>query len=192
MANHATRVQRYVDRYGGQAVEHSSTAAYPWRTCRSPRPFHQKARRRRKSRWGLPEIPGSDHEHDPFHCGPKSSFSCSHRLYPGRRDGFRLTAPEGARRKTFLPMTRRRTGRSSPAQEQGIHGPLRQSPRISPVPAEELKAKRKERKKFPESAEPISFILDRECPLKNWQRTYSPSSGKRPITSFPRSDQNHE
>ncbi len=58
MANHATRIQRYEDRYGSRPSRLSSTAASPWRTWSILTAPSSRGAIRRERRTGLPSILG--------------------------------------------------------------------------------------------------------------------------------------
>ncbi len=170
MANHATRVQRYVDRYGGQAVEAFIDCCLSLENLVDPHaPFIKRREEEERADRAFLMSWGSDHEHGPLHCGTKSSSSCSS---PGCSPGAGIGSGSPVPGEDLF----------ADDEEEARIGPRRlkskgymdryvNPPEFLRSRAEELKAKRKERKKFPESAEPdILLFLIENAPLKNWQR----------------------
>ncbi|NWF56601.1 MAG: SpoVR family protein [Syntrophaceae bacterium] len=172
MANHATRVQRYVDRYGSQAVEAFIDCCLSLENLVDPHAsFIKRREAEEKADRAFLKSLGSNHAPDPFHCGSNSPCApggcspgpggCSSSATPGKEPGGDLFADDEEEERVGP-----RRLKSKGYMERYVNPPdfLRSR-------AEELKAKRKEKKKFPESPEPdILLFLIENAPLKNWQR----------------------
>ena len=174
MANHATRVQRYVDRYGSQAVEAFIDCCLSLENLVDPHaPFIKRREEEERADRAFLKSLGSDHEQDPFQCGPKPSSSCSSSgCPPGAGMGSGSPVPDrGQREDLFADDEGEERIVPRRLKSKGYMDRYVNPPEFLRSRAEELKAKRKEKKKFPESAEPdILLFLIENAPLKNWQR----------------------
>jgi stage V sporulation protein R len=174
MANHATRIQRYADRYGTQAVEAFMDCCLSLENLIDPHATFMKRRDPEEpGDRGWVWAPGSGHEHGSFACGGEGKSSCTSTgcssvsgNCPGGQakeetQGADLFADdEDAER---VPPRR--------LQSKGYMDRYINPPDFLRARAEELKAKRREKKHFPETPEgDVLLFLIESAPLKNWQR----------------------
>jgi stage V sporulation protein R len=161
MANHATRIQRYIDRYGMEGVESFID------TCLSLENLvdaHTPAIKRRED----------------IHAADREDAARRSRLQP--RLPFSDAESSGGKKP---PLPSRREAADEEAfwdEEDDYVEPGRLTskaymdsyinpPEFLKSRAEDMKARRREKKRFPENPEPdiLLFLID-HAPLKNWQR----------------------
>ncbi|MFB3819136.1 MAG: SpoVR family protein [Candidatus Methylomirabilales bacterium] len=142
MANHAARVQRYVDRYGTEAVESFLDCCLGLENLIDPqRPFMGQARGNGhgRSASGAPEPPAGDPHGG---AGPGGDADDEEERRPPRR----------------LP-------------SKGYMDRYINPPDFLQARAERLEAERTEKKRFPEAPEAdVLLFLIEHAPLRNWQR----------------------
>jgi stage V sporulation protein R len=164
MANHATRIQRYVDRYGTDKVESfidcclslENLIDFHW-------PYIRRREEEKREKSGLyngiqAPTPGSESCQCEKAGGESSACSGSGcPSCPSDRQGREDEDDE-------LIQPRR-------LQSKGYMENYINPPEFLAARAEEMKAKREEKKRFPEDPEiDILLFLVEHAPLKNWQR----------------------
>lgn len=174
MANHATRIQRYADRYGTQAVEAFTDCCLSLENLIDPHATFIKRRDQEGpgDRAFLSSL-GSGHEHESSGCGqdvasacnsagcPSSSGSCQNGEAKAEGQGVDLFADDEDDER--IPDRR--------LHSKGYMDRYINPPEFLRARAEELKAKRREKKRFPETPEAdVLLFLIENAPLKNWQR----------------------
>ncbi len=167
MANHATRIGRYVDRFGHEAVEAFIDCCLSLENLIDPHaPFMKRHDDgHEESRWIYPVPPTSDttagHGSGPsHHCsghqGQAGCTSCN-------ENGGRQIDLFGDEEDERIAPRRLRS--------KGYMDSYVNPPDFLRARAEELKAKAREKKRFPEAPEAdILLFLIENAPLKNWQR----------------------
>jgi len=174
MANHATRIQRYVDRYGAQPVEAFIDCCLSLENLIDPHAtFIKRHDSEGRSDRLLAGSLWSFHEHGPATCeqgarsGPSpnscspSSASSQCGQAQGEGQGTDLFADDEDEER-ILPRR---------LQSKGYMDRYINPPEFLKARREELKAKRREKKRFPETPEmDVLLFLIQNAPLKNWQR----------------------
>jgi stage V sporulation protein R len=172
MANHATRIQRYVDRYGTDRVETFIDCCLSLENLIDSHWSFIKRRGRERSNVGWSsngsQTCGSEREACQCRSDEGGSQTCSNQGC-GSGDtecnGKRAEGVDVSLDDDDEPISPRRL-RSKSYMEPYINPPefLRER-------TEEIKAKRREKKHFPEApeADVLLFLLE-NAPLKNWQR----------------------
>jgi stage V sporulation protein R len=164
MANHATRIQRYADRYGTDQVEAFIDCCLSLENLIDP---HWPFIKRRESeaaekgeRLGIRVV-----QSDPCECEKDDgkTSACSQGCHGGSC-GCQANE-EAFGDEDDEPISPRRL-RSKGYMEKYIN-----PPEFLEARAEEMKTKRREKKRFPENpdADVLLFLLE-HAPLKNWQR----------------------
>jgi stage V sporulation protein R len=173
MANHATRVQRYVDRYGTDKVEAFIDCCLSLDNLVD---FHWPSIRRREEERAESTGPFNGaqqpmQESEPCECEKEEdeSSACSG---SGCQSGPCNGKGEKVKGVGYFPddeddeQIQPRRLRSKGYMENYIN-----PPEFLEARAEEMKAKRDEKKRFPESPElDVLLFLVEHAPLKNWQR----------------------
>jgi len=174
MANHSTRIQRYVDRYGAQPVEAFIDCCLSLENLIDPHaPFMRRHEKEGQTHRSLSGVISAGSASDPCKSGGEKSSACSS---CGGNSG------NGGCQKG-------KAGESEPGfglspeedDEDRIHPHRLKSkfymdryvnpPEFLKTRAEEMKAKRREKKRFPENPEAdVLLFLIEHAPLKNWQR----------------------
>jgi len=171
MANHATRIQRYVDRYGTDKVEAfidcclslENLIDFHW-------PYIKRKEKQKQEQTGpsgaqapmqVKGVCDCDKDHTPSsECSGspcQSPCSCGRGGERGEGDFFSDDEDERVQPRRL---------RSKGYMENYIN-----PPEFLEARAEEMKAKRQEKKAFPENPEAdVLLFLTEHAPLKNWQR----------------------
>jgi stage V sporulation protein R len=167
MANHATRIGRYVDRFGHEAVEAFIDCCLSLENLIDPHaPFMKRHEEGHEvSRWMHP-MPSS--------CtGPSDHASVAHHPCSSQLGQAGCTScgeQEGQDKDIFGDEDDERI---SPRRlrSKGYMDSYVNPPGFLKARAEELKAKAREKKRFPErpEADALLFLIE-HAPLKNWQR----------------------
>ncbi len=169
MANHATRIQRYVDRYGTDKVEAFIDCCLSLENLVD---FHWPYIRRREEERPETTAPFNGArapvgEGEPCECqeGDDESSSCSGPECPsGSCSG--KSGEVG-----FYPDDDDEPIQPHRLPSKGYMENYINPPEFLEARAEEMKARREEKKRFPESPElDILLFLVEHAPLKNWQR----------------------
>ena len=174
MANHATRIQRYEDRYGAQAVEAFIDCCLSLENLVDPHgPFIKRRDQEGKAERAFLQSLGWGHDHTALSCGPEGAPACSSDACPScPGNGPPKQGPEDASPGDLFAddegeervMPRRL--RSKAYMDRYVN-----PPEFLRARTEELKARQKEKKRFPECPEPdVLLFLIENAPLKNWQR----------------------
>jgi len=169
MANHATRIQRYVDRYGTDKVEAFIDCCLSLENLID---FHWPCIRRREEE--RPEKAGNfNGAQIPM---PASESSCCDKGHDGSSACSQSGCQSGCQGRDdeevgFLPDDDDEPIRPRRLRSKGYMERYINPPEFLEARAEEIKAKRQEKKRFPESPEmDILLFLVEHAPLKNWQR----------------------
>jgi len=169
MANHATRIQRYVDRFGTDKVEAfidcclslENLIDFHWPCIRR----REEERPDRAGQFNGAQVPMPARESCGCDKEPDGSSACSQSGCPSGCQG-RDDEEVG-----FLPDDEDEPIRPRRLRSKGYMERYINPPEFLEARAEEIKAKRQEKKRFPESPEvDILLFLVEHAPLKNWQR----------------------
>jgi len=173
MANHATRVQRYEDRYGAQAVEAFIDCCLSLENLVDPHgPFIKRREQEGRAERAFHQSLGWGHDHPPG-CGPEGDKACSSgagTACPGNSPG-----NPGAGDETPPDLFADEEGEERVVprrlRSKGYMDRYVNPPDFLRARTEELKARQKGKKRFPESPQPdVLLFLIENAPLKNWQR----------------------
>ena len=171
MANHATRIQRYVDRYGADRVEAFIDCCLSLENLIDV--HWPSIRRREKEKADVTSFPNAaqvsmsrtescrcEKDHDGTSC---SSSPCQSKCNQGQGQeaGESGLSPDD----DDEPIQPRRL------QSKGYMEKYINPPEFLKARAEEIKTKRQEKKRFPENPEAdILLFLVEHAPLRNWER----------------------
>jgi stage V sporulation protein R len=162
MANHATRIQRYVDRYGAETLEAFIDCCLSLENLIDPhRPFMKRQ-----------DEEGPNHGKGSFE-GDRGGISS----LPIEENQSKIADPQGWESEredqgvdTFSDVEDERI-RPRRLRSKGYMDAYVNPPEFLKARAEKMKAKRKERKRLPETPEAdVLLFLIEKAPLKNWQR----------------------
>jgi stage V sporulation protein R len=169
MANHATRMQRYVDRYGTDKVEAFIDCCLSLENLID---VHWPCIRRREREKGeATSFPNETQIHAPkteaCHCEKdQGESSCSPSPCQSK-----CTQGKGAEEPGLPPDDDDDPIQPRRLQSKGYMEKYINPPEFLKARAEEMKTKRKEKKRFPENPETdILLFLVEHAPLSNWQR----------------------
>jgi len=172
MANHATRIQRYVDRYGTDKVEAFIDCCLSLENLvDSHWPYIRRRDKEEQEKTGpfngaQAAMPGSDSWHCEQDHAPSSDCSSS-QCQSGNCDGQGTKSEEVG----FLPDEDDETIQPRRLRSKGYMDAYINPPEFLEGRAKEMKAKQQEKKRFPENPElDILLFLVEHAPLKNWQR----------------------
>jgi stage V sporulation protein R len=170
MANHATRIQRYADRYGTQAIEAFIDCCLSVENLIDPHaPFIKRRDHEGRGDWAYTSHPAGAHEQEATPCaGDEGSASagcaCGSGPCGGAKEGVQEADlfADGEDEDRVLP------GR---LHSKGYMDPYINPPEFLKARAEEFKTRQREKKHFPEDPEAdVLLFLIENAPLKNWQR----------------------
>ncbi|MGD0229100.1 MAG: SpoVR family protein [Syntrophorhabdales bacterium] len=156
MANHATRIQRYVDRYGNDVLEFFIDCCLSLENLIDPHyPFMKRHEDQNETEWkGTQSQTGQDRRAQDAECA--SSFRDASRGAPGM-DDFGDEEDDRIRPKRLV---------SKDYMDAYVN-----PPEFLKARADEMKARRRQKKRFPENPDPdVLLFLIENAPLKNWQR----------------------
>ena len=172
MANHATRIQRYADRYGSQAMEAFIDCCLSLENLIDPHaPFMKRRDNEGRGDWAYAWHPPSIQEQEvsPCDCGKgpgghPGASACASAACKGAKDGG--DGPDlfadGEDEDRVLPRR---------LHSKGYMDRYINPPEFLKARAEELKTRQREKKHFPEDREAdVLLFLIENAPLKNWQR----------------------
>jgi stage V sporulation protein R len=163
MANHATRIQRYVDRYGMDQVESFIDCCLSLENLVDP---HWPAiRRNQKDKEGKKAGPFTVAQSSRPECAcPQGEKEDAQRACSACRGG-------KAEEPDFFPEDDDEMIQPRRLESKGYMDAYINPPEFLKARAEKLKAKQKEKDRFPESPETDTLLfLVEHAPLKNWQR----------------------
>lgn len=172
MANHATRIQRYVDRYGTDRVEAFIDCCLSLENLIDPHwPFiRRRERENAEKAWTTNRDQLSASNGEPCQC---TSIQDGSSPCTGQQCGSGSSSCKGKRAAATdslvddedEPVTPRRL------KSKAYMDPYINPPEFLQARRDEMKAKHREKKRFPENpeADVLLFLLE-NAPLKNWQR----------------------
>ncbi len=163
MANHATRIQRYADRYGTDQVEAFIDCCLSLENLIDPH-------------WPVIKRNQNDKEGEktgPFSVAQRSRLECD--CNPGEKEDGQpgCASCQGGKADEFDLFSGEEDEMIQPRrlQSKGYMDAYINPPEFLKARAEKLKAKQREKERFPESPETdILLFLVEHAPLKNWQR----------------------
>ena len=188
MANHATRIQRYGDRYGIQAVEAFTDCCLSLENLIDPHATFIKRRDQEGlgDRTFIPSL-GPGHEHGSPGCGHDGASACNS-TGCSSSSGSRQTGEATAETREADPFADDEDDERIPDRRllsKGYMDRYINPPEFLRARAEELKARRREKKRFPEAPEAdVLLFLSRTLLLKTGKEMSFPFFGKRPTTFF--------
>ena len=174
MANHATRVQRYADRYGAQPVEAFTDCCLSLENLIDPHATFIKRRDQEGpgDRTFISAL-GSGHEHGAPGCGHDADSACNSTGCTSSSGSCQSGEAKAETQEVDLFADDEEAERIPDRRlhSKGYMDRYINPPEFLRARAEELKARRKEKKRFPETPEAdVLLFLIENAPLKNWQR----------------------